>query len=100
MYNFSHLYGHVLPDSAPETVSPEIMRAFIHGKESLLRDESQAWLRSNLAKFAAMAAQLRSEAAKRDDDACSRLELALRFDELAANSLPEIQDDDGPPYQV
>jgi hypothetical protein len=97
MYNFDRLYGHVLPDSSPEKISPEIVRAFIHGKEALLRDESEAWLRANLAKFAAMAAQLRSEAVKRDEDACQRLELALRFDELAAHSLPEVRDEDGLP---
>jgi len=99
MYNFSPLFGHSLPDGTPEkTISPEVMRAFIHGKEALLRDESEAWHRANLAKFAAMAAQLRSEAAKRDGDGCSRLELALRFDELASQPLAEIQDEDGLPY--
>ena len=99
MYDFNHLFNDFLADTAPEKVSPEIVRAFIRGKESLLRDESEAWLRSNHAKFASMAAQLRSEAARQDEDASSHLQLAARFDELASHRLPDPDGEDGLAYR-
>jgi hypothetical protein len=74
-----------LADGA-ENVPSVMRRAFIHGKESLLRDESETWYRAHLPSFAAIAAQLRREAELRPEDSRPHLELALHFDELALHS--------------
>jgi len=53
-----------------------------HGREQLLRVDSDDWVRANLPRFAAMAAQLREEAQKKGEDARPHLRLAAWFDGL------------------
>ncbi len=89
MNGFDLFSDHFLPDSGDGNLPSEVKQALIHGTRSLLRDESECWQRVYLPKFAAMAAQLRRDAARYEEDSRPRLQLALHFDELAREPSPE-----------
>ena len=59
---------------------------FAHGREELMRADSDDWVRTNLPRFAALAQQLREEACKKVDDGRPHLRLAAWFDGLAADA--------------
>lgn len=83
-------------DETPPTLGSGMRRALIEGKEELLRDESDAWLRANLPKFALMAEQLRNEAKKRCEEERPHLRLAAHFEDLAMDPSrpPHLNSDD------
>jgi hypothetical protein len=99
MSDFDAFDDHFMPDSDAQHYTRDTKRALIHGTQMLLRNESEAWRDTCLPAFAAMAAQLRRDAEQRADDARPRLELALRFEELAMqppHEAPKRDDDEGP----
>jgi len=63
--------------------NPEISVAYLKGTKMMMRNEIEEWRVAHLPTFAAIAAQLRKEAAHHVDDARPCLRLAAHFDELS-----------------
>jgi hypothetical protein len=100
MDDFDVFAGHLLQVDEDERLPMEFRNACVGDRQTLLRAESDTWYRSYLPQFEAIAAQLRKEAAQREEDARPHLRLALCFDELAKEP-PQAtlcRDDDQGPY--
>lgn len=72
----------------------EISVAYLKATKMIMRNEIEEWRVSHLPAFAAIAAQLRKEAAHHAEDARPCLRLAAHFDELSHEMRPPPEDDD------